>query len=323
MIDYKNDGFKNRGLDLDITNKCTLQCSQCARSIWDYKTKDIPGGDLTIDEWKDLTDYFSSLTLNGTFGDPIFNPNLIEMLRIACSKNVHVSISNTKKKKPMEFYIDAFRAHPKAEWRFGIDGLPYQSFVYRENQDGEKLFEVMKTASEMGIDCKWQYIVFSYNEDKISQAIQMAKDIGVTLELNYSGRTNDFLEPKNKKFKEKLEKDKEEFRPKCLSMLNDTYMTQERLPYVTTTKQVLPCCWLDADVLHSDQVDERYEPLLDASNNLNNNKVKDIVNSKAWNDFFDKITNGDVPDFCKSKCSSKMKNTNRHKEVYINGKLSR
>ena len=22
MIDYKNDGFKNRGLDLDITNKC-------------------------------------------------------------------------------------------------------------------------------------------------------------------------------------------------------------------------------------------------------------------------------------------------------------
>ena len=106
-------------------------------------------------------------------------------------------------------------------------------------------------------------------------------------------------------------------------MLDDTYMTQERLPYVSTTKQVLPCCWLDADVLHSEQVDKRYEPLLDASNNLNNNKVKDIVNSKAWKDFFDKITNGDVPDFCKSKCSSKMKNTNRYKEVYVNGKLSR
>ena len=60
MIDYKNDGFKNRGVDLDITNKCTLQCSQCVRTLWDYKTKDIPGGDLTIKEWEDLTDYFST-----------------------------------------------------------------------------------------------------------------------------------------------------------------------------------------------------------------------------------------------------------------------
>ena len=48
MIDYRNNGFKNRGGDLDITNKCTLQCSQCARSIWDYKTKDIPSSLLVL-----------------------------------------------------------------------------------------------------------------------------------------------------------------------------------------------------------------------------------------------------------------------------------
>lgn len=327
MIDYKNDGFKNRGVDLDITNKCTLQCSQCVRTLWDYKTKDIPGGDLTIKEWEDLTDYFSSLTLNGTLGDPIFNPNLVEMLEIAYKKDVAVSISNAASHKPMDFYIKCFKAHPKAEWRFGIDGLPYQSFAYRENQDGEKLFEVMKTASEMGIDCKWQYIVFSYNEDKITQAIQMAKDIGVTLEVNHSGRYNDFLKPKEEKFKEKFEEEKEEFRPKCLTIQNDKYMTQERLPYVSTTKQVLPCCWLDADVLVPNQLgkktDVRYDTLLSWKNNLNNNSIKEIVNGKIWKEFFDKITNGDVPDICKSKCSSKMKNTNRYKEVYINGKLSR
>ena len=314
MIDYKNNGFQNKGGDLDITNKCTLQCPTCARGNFNYKSNDIPGGHLTIEECQDLTDYFSALTLNGTYGDPIFNPNLIQMLRIACSKNVHVSISNAASQRPMSWYIEAFRANPNAEWRFGIDGLPYQSFVHRINQIGEHLFDVMKTASEMGIKCIWQYIVFKYNEDKIDEAIQMSKDIGVDLEINYSGRYTEFLKPTNTF---DIEEDKEEFRPKCLTE------TQERLPFVATNKQVLPCCWLDADVLHGKQVDKRYEPLLDASNNLNNNKVKDIVNSKAWNDFFDKITNGDVPDFCKSKCSSKMKNTNRHKEVYINGKLSR
>ena len=169
MIDYKNNGFQNKGGDLDITNKCTLQCPMCARGNFNYKSNNIPGGDLTIEEWQDLTDYFSALTLNGTYGDPVFNPYLIQMLRIACSKNVHVSISNAASHKPMEWYIDAFRAHPNAEWRFGIDGLPYQSFAHRINQDGEHLFEVMKTASKMDIKCVWQYIVFKYNEDKIDE----------------------------------------------------------------------------------------------------------------------------------------------------------
>ena len=314
MIDYKNNGFQNKGGDLDITNKCTLQCPMCARGNFNYKSNNIPGGDLTIEEWQDLTDYFSALTLNGTYGDPVFNPYLIQMLRIACSKNVHVSISNAASHKPMEWYIDAFRAHPNAEWRFGIDGLPYQSFAHRINQDGEHLFEVMKTASKMDIKCVWQYIVFKYNEDKIDEAIQMAKDIGVDLEINYSGRYTEFLKP-TKTFD--IEEDKEEFRPKCLTD------TQERLPFVATNKQVLPCCWLDAHVQHKDNIDKRFEPLLDKSNNLNNNKIKDIVNSKSWIYFFDKITNGDVPELCKKKCSTKRKSLYRKRKYYVNGKLSR
>jgi len=314
MIDYKNDGFKNKGGDLDITNKCTLQCPTCARGNFKYKSNDIPGGDLTIEEWEDLTDYFSALTLNGTYGDPIFNPNLIEMLRIACSKNVHVNISNAASQRPMDWYIKAFNAHPKAEWRFGIDGLPYQSFAHRINQDGEHLYEVMKTASKMGIKCIWQYIVFKYNEDKIDEAIQMSKDIGVDLEVNYSGRYTEFLKPTNTF---DVEEDKEEFKPKCLTD------TQERLPFVATNKQVLPCCWVDAHVQYKDDVDTRFEPLLDKSNNLNTNKIKDIVNSKSWIDFFDKITNGDVPELCKKKCSTKRKSLNRKRKYYINGKLSR
>ena len=314
MIDYRNNGFQNKGGDLDITNKCTLQCPTCSRGKFNYKSNDIPGGDLTIEEWQDLTDYFSTLTLNGTYGDPVFNPNLIQMLRIACSKNVHVSISNAASQKPMEWYVDAFRAHPNAEWRFGIDGLPYQSFAHRINQDGEHLYEVMKTASKMDIKCIWQYIVFKYNEDKIDEAIQMSKDIGVDLEINYSGTYTEFLKPTNTF---DIEEDKEEFRPKCLTD------TQERLPFVATNKQVLPCCWIDAHVQYQDNIDERFEPLLHMSNNLNTNKIKNIVNSKSWINFFDKITNGDVPELCRKKCSTKRLSLNRKRKYYVNGKLSR
>ena len=272
MIDYRNNGFKNRGGDLDITNRCTLQCPTCMRKKYNYKTNDIPGGDLSLDQWEDLTDYFSALTLNGTFGDPIFNPNFIKMLRIAYMKDVDVSISNAASQKPKQFYVDAFLAHPKAHWRFGIDGLPYQSFAHRINQDGEHLFEMMKIASQMGLDVSWQYIVFSYNEDKVSEAIEMSKQIGVTLELNYSGRDNgEFLTPVTKKHQETMTEGKEEFRPKCLSKTSDKYLTQERMPFVTTSQQVIPCCWVDEKLDWDD-----YKELNDKENNLNNNKIEDI-----------------------------------------------
>ena len=66
------------------------------------------------------------------------------------------------------------------------------------------------------------------------------------------------------------------------------------------------CCWLDAHVQHKD-IDKRFEPLLDKSNNLNNNKIKDIVNSKSWIYFFDKITNSDVLNYVRKNVLLKKK----------------
>ena len=41
----------------------------------------------------------------------------------------------------------------------------------------------------------------------------------------------------------------------------------------------------------------------------------------SW--FFDKITNGDVPELCRKKCSTKRLSLNRKRKYYVNGKLSR
>ena len=43
----------------------------------------------------------------------------------------------------MKHYISAFKSNPKANWIFGIDGMPEESKQYRVNQDGEKLFKIM------------------------------------------------------------------------------------------------------------------------------------------------------------------------------------
>ena len=53
----------------------------------------------------------------------------------------------------------------------------------------------MKIGAEMGINIVWQYIVFKYNENHIEKAMKMAKDIGVTFELNISARWDQPYDP--------------------------------------------------------------------------------------------------------------------------------
>ena len=70
---------------------------------------------------------------------------------------------------------------------YPIDGLP-KSHKYRINQDGQKLFNIMKRCASMGNKVIWQYIVFNYNEDDIDTCRSMAKDINVTFKKLVSSR---------------------------------------------------------------------------------------------------------------------------------------
>lgn len=132
------------------------------------------------------------------------HPKFIEILSMiynhkdAKSSSVH----HASAAKPMKWYPKAFEANPKTRWWFGIDGLPKDSNKYRTNQDGEKLFEIVKVAATI-LKQKpvWQYIVFSYNEDNIKEAHNMAKDIGAEFMLINSSRwisEDDPLRPKNR-----------------------------------------------------------------------------------------------------------------------------
>ena len=97
---------------------------------------------------------------------------------------VHTAASH----RPMDWYRDAFLANKNAIWEFGIDGLPQDSHKYRINQNGEYLFNVMKTGVELGNDIRWQYIIFKYNENNVTQAIDLAQRHKIPIHINKSSR---------------------------------------------------------------------------------------------------------------------------------------
>jgi MoaA/NifB/PqqE/SkfB family radical SAM enzyme len=196
---YNRDKFFDRGnepLNIDIGFRCPLQCSRCGRQWYDNSD----GRDLTIDEFKKIIKTFKRITFCGQYSDPIHHPNFVEFLELARQENIYVQVRTASSFKSLDWYIDAFLAHPYALWYFGIDGLPEESHIYRVNQDGVKLFNVM-LESKKYLKNKpiWQYITFKYNQSHVSDAINLAKEHDLEFVLVRSSRwtDNDELKPDN------------------------------------------------------------------------------------------------------------------------------
>lgn len=176
-------------IDLDVTNKCTLKCPGCFRQK--YWNSQVPGlGDISIESWEMITDYFNTIQLIGNISDPTLHNNFYTLLKIAIKKNVSMVINVASTFRPESWFTKSFlltRGH-NVKWVFAIDGLPKESHKYRINQDGEKLFNIMKKCSSMGNQVVWQYIVFNYNENDIDTCRSMASDINVTFKKLVSSR---------------------------------------------------------------------------------------------------------------------------------------
>lgn len=196
-----------RKIVFDASNKCSLQCHKCAREWYRLNGEKVPGELLTIEKFKKTIKYFNEFVeFCGQISDPVMNPNLPVFLAILKEKNIPSKVSTAASYRSIDWYINAFNANPNTEWVFGLDGLPKDSHIYRKNQNGEKIFEVMKIGAEKGMKIIWQYIVFRYNENDVEQAIQLAKDNGIIFELNISSRwdgPNDTYKPLNPKYVKK------------------------------------------------------------------------------------------------------------------------
>ena len=187
-------------INIDVINVCSLKCPGCSRQK-DFNVKPISGEELDIKSWEMITDYFDNIIMCGQISDPTFHNNFHTLLEIALRKNVGLRISVAASFRSESWFTKAFlltKGHD-VEWVFSIDGLPSDSHKYRINQDGEKLFKMMKICAAIGNKVTWQYIPFSYNENDIDTCMKMAKDINVTFKKLISSRWRyiEHLRPKD------------------------------------------------------------------------------------------------------------------------------
>ena len=188
MFPTMQNSFLKKPVNLDITNRCTLQCPACQRQTGWYNRHRHLFNDMSVEDLQKFIDSgFTYLEFSGQQSDPMAHPNILEFISLCYSIRLDIHTATSHRKK--QFYEEAFdRSGMKTKWIFGLDGLPEESHKHRINQDGVHLYEMMKLGARMGINVIWQYIVFNYNQDHIEQAKKMSVDDGIEFKLSFSDR---------------------------------------------------------------------------------------------------------------------------------------
>lgn len=192
--------MRKKSINLDISNNCSNFCPGCIRQFV-YGGKNIPGRDISVLDMKKIADYFDDINFCGQVSDPILHNDLFSLLECCVGKNVTISTSATPKSK--EYYINLFEISSKHnfKWIFGLDGFPKKTNPYRINQDGLLLFDIMKLGVSLGVEVIWSFIYFNFNENEVSDCINLAKKYNIKFSAVKSSRWSGDLEkfkPNNK-----------------------------------------------------------------------------------------------------------------------------
>ena len=161
----------------------------------------MPGGILALKDFVKYFDFFDHFDFCGQVSDPSMHPQFKEMIQLINENKKSCDIHNAASHRPEKWYRQVFEECSKSndmiQWYFGIDGLPKDSHKYRTRQDGEKLYRMMKMATQYikPTNIKWKYIVFNYNQHDIEECKQMAADLGIVFNLVISKRHPPHLKP--------------------------------------------------------------------------------------------------------------------------------
>lgn len=240
------------GLHIEPTNICTLKCSGCARtrSIQE-RPQHWRNVNLDIDDilrFIDVDLQGKLLKFCGNYGDPIYHPEFIDMISAFKQRGAQVSITTNGSYKKSEWWQQLCEHLTQDDIvRFSIDGIPENFTMYRENADWESIKQGIEVCVDKGITTVWKFIPFSFNQNYIESARELARDLGITHFLldpsdRYDEQTQhlipaDSLIGSRKSSQDRLinESKYNSIDPKC---------STGKEHYISATGHYVPCCYL-------------------------------------------------------------------------------
>tara|TARA_R110000823_G_scaffold93747_8_gene205172 strand:+ start:574 stop:1482 length:909 start_codon:yes stop_codon:yes gene_type:complete len=297
-----------KGLHIELTNKCYLKCSKCARTTFidKFGIKNWNNHDLSLDDLKsflniDLTGI--QITFCGDYGDPIYHPELIKIVTWFKEKNAIVKITTNGSYKDKTWWEELVsKLTADDEICFSIDGIPENFTQYRVNADWKSIAVGLQVVGSSNVNSVWKYILFRFNEHTIDQAKTLSESFNIkAFNIMHSDRfdNDDELMPSSTnalgdqyssivtwRNLDNRKRAEQKIDPKC---------SKGTKHYITADGHYLPCCYVG---------DWRFYYKSKFYKNKNSYKIQDTTIEKILEqeqDFFDNLQTT-KPDYCTFNC---------------------
>ena len=175
MIEYNDI----KHVELELSSYCNANCPLCPRSLFGYPYKTgYTAKHLTLEEVKKIleVDFINQLTLvtfEGNYGDPLINPELLDIIDyINKPIKIHTNASMQSKK----FWKSL--ASKNVTVLFALDGLTDTHSIYRQNTNFEKIILNAKTFINNGGNAIWKMIKFDHNQHQVESCRQLSIELG-------------------------------------------------------------------------------------------------------------------------------------------------
>jgi wyosine [tRNA(Phe)-imidazoG37] synthetase (radical SAM superfamily) len=182
------------GLHIEPTNICTLKCSGCSRTQFiNQWPQHWRNHNLNIDALikfldVDLTD--SVIKLCGNYGDPIYYPELFELIKWFKTKKSKIVITTNGSYKKQQWWERLAELLDERDIvRFSVDGTPENFILYRENAEWESIKTGMEVMAKSRCHTIWKYIPFAFNQDDIERVENLSNQLGIKqFQVEFSDR---------------------------------------------------------------------------------------------------------------------------------------
>jgi MoaA/NifB/PqqE/SkfB family radical SAM enzyme len=198
-------GAPVRSFNVEITNRCTLGCSECSRTNNSWVLDNLTQLPLDLlqrifpvsqrSRWQGL-----KINLCGTYGDCIYHTRFHDVIAHfkAAGLNVMIETNGSHRLLPWWEKTCALLDDNDAI-TFSVDGLEDTNPIYRVNSRWSDIVAAMEYCAPR-VFVSWKFIVFRHNEHQIEQARALAGRLGVrdiTFKKSARFREDDPLAPQS------------------------------------------------------------------------------------------------------------------------------
>ena len=327
-------------LEIEATSVCNAQCPFCSRYTYDgknleiyNKNKILANGKLDVNAFeKNLCNLLNEKNIlfdfQGSYSDPMTHPNILELVKIACSvedARVEVKTNGSLKYETVYKELAKYLNTKKRKLYFSVDAYGNRNSIYRRGTDWEKIVENMKAFSEGGGKGAIKAVFFEQNMDDYRKLEKLARRLGFISFFVHPNRRESreerasiFNIPKNYKPKEHIDypdgfvQNFNHYKTvECRHIDNEYY-------FIGCDSKVYPCCDLWGDMVEEDPRVRRLARLVTSNRSeeisLKKHKFYDIIKGDQFKQLDNTIKN--KPNLlCKKNCGFGMQHPNRAQKI--------